>query len=648
MSNVWTSIACAVPRRQTRVSPLLQLFNGYAKSQSTRSFTQWSLSCHAARYDGKSCMTQKVTFSTSSCLAARPKKTASKQPVKGKAAPPLAQTKVDRVKTAAAASAAKLEPAPTIASHTEGLPDGEQLTWRDYDPEGGMPLPGGERSQAEINAIFNGEDVDVDTGNYILSVLHWRRMSGALIDVGLRFPRDIQVSKEQALQGLEYVRAQLPDVDEAGNGSLWAKEEEERLREEMQARAVKIGLYKPNEADLVQEEYDEIEESDQGTQEGRERTGASVLQATRQANENEYEQFKREQEEAKLKAQQNAVAAVRGPLELGGGVQQDVSSANVVPTVTYKDPRSGIVIRPPPSAAFLGKPREKPAYLKYYEEKATIIKDNVVPQMSTLARLGPSFLVLMLVLGGCWYLHENYTPPPTSARIWPDTPPAVATLGAITGLLATTFILGRLPPLWRTFNKYMTCSPAYPYPLSLIGACFRHDTVLHLTSNVITLWVFGLFLHEEVGRGTFLAIYLASGVTGTYASLVYNVLRKQWMVYVLGASNSVLGVTAAICTLRPTGSIEIFGYKIPVYAWMYLALISVTEVVAAVKALKTTIDHAGHVGGIIFGGASAFALRYEAAQRSPGGEESVTQMMRRDAKEVADELKREAKEADLA
>ncbi|KAF2214994.1 hypothetical protein CERZMDRAFT_36730 [Cercospora zeae-maydis SCOH1-5] len=489
-----------------------------------------------------------------------------------------------------------------------------------------MPLPGGDLLEPEINAIFGGKDVDVDTGNYILNVMHWRRQSGALIDVGLKFSGEIKVTKEQALRALEYVRSQLPDVDEAGNGAEWAKEEEERLRQELQARAVKLRLYKANEEDVAAEdEYEDIEESQQGTEFGRQKTGHSVLQATRKANEMEYEIFKREKEEARKQAELNAAAAQRGPVELLGGVQPGL----------------------PRQQAFLERPREKPAYIKYYEEKATIIKENVVPRMSTIARLGPSFLVLLLVLAGCWYLDQNYTPPPTPARLWPDTPPAVATLWGVTGLLVATFFLGRLPPLWRTFNKYMTCAPAYPYALSLIGACFRHDQFWHLTSNVITLWLFGLFLHEEVGRGTFLAIYLASGVTGTFTSLVYNVVRKQWTVYVLGASNSVLGVTAAICTLRPTGSIEIFGYKIPVYAWMYLALIGVTETAAAFKALKTTIDHAGHVGGMLFGGAAAFALRYYAAQNRSGGEQNVSQMVQKDAKEIADELKREAKEADL-
>ncbi|EME87376.1 uncharacterized protein MYCFIDRAFT_209496 [Pseudocercospora fijiensis CIRAD86] len=223
--------------------------------------------------------------------------------------------------------------------------------------------------------------------------------------------------------------------------------------------------------------------------------------------------------------------------------------------------------------------------------------------------------MLLAVLAGCYYLSENYTPPPKSARMFPDTPPAAATLYALTGILFASFIMGRIPPLWRSYSKYMTVVPAYPYALSIIGATFRHDTFKHLLSNVVSLWLFGLMLHDDVGRGTFLAIYLSSGVLGAYASLAYNVATKQWMAYVFGASGSVLGVAAAACTLHPNAKMHIFGYDIPISAWVFLALFGGLELSAAMSRMTTTIDHAGHLGGIVMGMAAAGALRAQ-QQRS--------------------------------
>lgn len=57
-------------------------------------------------------------------------------------------------------------------------------------------------------------------------------------------------------------------------------------------------------------------------------------------------------------------------------------------------------------------------------------------------------------------------------------------------------------------------------------------------------------VHEDVGRGTFLAVYLGSGVLGAYGSLLYNVLRQRWMYYIFGSSTAVFGTIAATCLLR--------------------------------------------------------------------------------------------------
>lgn len=227
-------------------------------------------------------------------------------------------------------------------------------------------------------------------------------------------------------------------------------------------------------------------------------------------------------------------------------------------------------------------------------------------------------MVLLLVLAASWYLSENYTPPPKAARIMQDTPPAVATIYALSGILLATFILGRLPPLWRTYSKYLTLVPAYPFAASLLGAAFRHDTLAHLGSNLIPLWLFGLMLHEDVGRGTFLAIFLASGAVGGFSSLMYNVLRQQWGVYIFGSSGCVLGVVAAACALRPNGTIKVAGYEIPIAAWVFLAIFTGAEAFAAVRGVKTVIDHAGHLGGIAAGFTGGMLLRQKAAKDQLG------------------------------
>jgi rhomboid-like protein len=597
MNNVWTAVAFRAPcvAKQIPRRPLLQLFNGYSRLRSTTRPRLHTLSQHL-RHDNfwKQC------FSSSAYLqkAARPKKKVQKPKSEVKRKDTTRSTTGPR-------NASKLEPATIVATHTEGqLQEEQPLTWRDYDPVGGMPLPGGELSQPQINGIFGNDDLDADTGNYVLSVLHWRRLSGALIDTGIEFPADSGVTSDQAFRGLEYVRSLDPAFNEQAAGQIWAEEESARLQDQLAERAVNLRLYKRDEEPEPPSET--VEVSDQGTAYGRERSQDSALIRLREANiaRNEAEEAKRmEKQERKETAQ---LALHRGPLQLSGGVQP--------PTETQLTPSGGITISRPQSKAWL-QPVERKAWVKYYEEHAMIIKENTVPQMSMLRRLGPAFIMLLVVLSLCTYLSDNYTPPPKSARIWPDTPPSVATLAGLTAVLCMSFIAGRMPPLWRTYGKYFTIIPAWPYAASLVGSIFRHDTLSHLAINTSALWLFGSLLHEDVGRGTFIAIFIASGAIGGYSSLVYQVMRQNWGVYIFGSSAAGLGVLAATSALRPNSTIKIWGYEVPIAAWVFLVLYGAGEVIAVVQRRNSGLDHVGHVGGMLGGAACALCLKMRLARQ---------------------------------
>lgn len=615
MNNVWTTIAtrtpCAV--RQSRSRPVFELFNGYAKRYNSRWMHPGSREPRIRNVAGLKANIENHSrcFSTSNILCDR------------RRGPPAVKGWKSRDGVGRKFEDANVQEPQRAASHTEGLDPSEQdegLTWRDYDPAGGMPLPNGELSQAEINAVFGAEELDANTGNYILNVMHWRRLSGALIDLQLSFPKNSGVTREQAIRGLQYLRQEMPEVDEEANGRQWAEEENERLQQELRERAVKLKLYRPEELE-TQEDEPLPPESDQGTEDGRRRNEESVLQTVRQVNEAKWEKEQAEKKVAEEKAELAALQSRRGPLELGAGVQPDTQMILYGP--------GGISISAPQTKAWL-QPVERKPWVKYYEERAQIIKENVVPNLSLLRRLGPSFLLLLATLWFANFLSENYTPPPKEARMWPDYPPSVATLTALTAALGVFFIANRMPPLWRTFSKYFTLVPAYPYAASILGSTLRHDTLTHLATNTATLWLMGLLLHEYVGRGTFLAVFLATSATGGFASLGYHVLRQSWGTYIFGCSNAVLGVVGAVCTLHPHGKVEVMGYQIPVAAWVYLVIWGGLEMVAAVKAPKLGVDHAGHIGGLLGGFLCGMWLRMKARR-----EESSLD----DRKEVQGEVK---------
>ena len=602
MNNVWTSIACKAPcaARQVSRKPLLRLFNGYARSiagQHGRS---------VARGDTVRSTLPKVQsngFTTSCILSAKGRKAGMKAPKSKPTPPSKPQSSTLQAADRGLSHAGMVDDAST-SSHALTLEDAqESLTWRDYDPTGGMPLPSGELDQPNINKLFGSEGLDADTGNYILSVMYWRRQSGALIDEGLDFPSNSGVTREQALQGLEYIRALEPEFDEEAAGQTWANEETLRLQETLRDRAVKIGLYKPEEADDVGAEAGGIaEQSDQGTDYGRERNRDSQLMKLRQENIRKQEQEVKEREAKQAVDELAAINKHRGPLELGGGVQP--------PTGIVKYTPHGIDVRPKLNTWI--QPVERKDWVKKYEKEAEIYADGKLPELSLVQYLGPSFAFMLLVLSLAYYTSENYTPPPQSARMYPDTPPAVVTVAALTGALAAGFFLARLPPLWKITNKYFTIVPAYPSPVSIVGAAFRHQPLSHLLTNGISLIFFGLSLHEDVGRGTFLAVFFASGAVGGFSALAYNVLRKNFTTYIFGSSSCVLGVAAAAIVVRPERKLKVAGYEVPIAMWLLLAGYGTLQVVAAARGLMPGIDHAGHIGGIITGIMSAAWIRRKA------------------------------------
>jgi rhomboid-like protein len=606
MSHVWTSIAFSSPCRQARAKPLRKLFTGYARSQTAR----YGSTCvqhrpQPARELPVRRGDQQRLFSTTPFFAqkgAAPRRS----PPPPKADPPVRLSKasdsakeeqeegidvvVNRAESEAAKAAdlgRKKVPSQDTSQAKPDRPlelETEELTWRDFDPAGGMPLPNDDADlpQDKINEIFGKEQLDVETGNYVLRVLHWRRMSGALIDVGLQFPKDTGVTQVHAEKGLVYVRSLLPDFDEVAAGAVWAEEETERQREELRARAVKLGIYKDDAEPQAEEEVED--EPQQGTKE-------SQLQRIRRQNEQQWEKEKAEAQAKKEREELAAMQKQRGPLELSAGVQ----------------PTAALTKSERPKLSKLERAVHRSEWEKY-EEQAYTIKDNVLPDVPSTRRLGPSFAVLVATLAGCYFFAEYYTPPPKSARLWPDTPPTVATLGALTGLFLTTFVLARFPPAWKFVNKYLTIVPANPYSISILGATFRHDEALHLLFNMGFFWYFGLKFHEDVGRGNFLALFFASSAMGGFSSLAYHVLQKRWTVYMFGCSASVWAILSAWCTMRSNGEVRGFGTEMPGATWILLAVSALWQAVALRRGVSTNVDHVGHLSGIITGVAAGLWL----------------------------------------
>jgi membrane associated rhomboid family serine protease len=128
----------------------------------------------------------------------------------------------------------------------------------------------------------------------------------------------------------------------------------------------------------------------------------------------------------------------------------------------------------------------------------------------------------------------------------------------------------------------------------LITAMFLHYGVLHLLLNMWALWVLGRSLETALGPLRFAALYLVAGLGGNVAAYLFSAPNAA----TAGASTAIFGLFAAIFVImrrlgRDTSAV------IPILVINLIFTFTVPS-----------ISIAGHLGGLVTGGALALVLAY--------------------------------------
>lgn len=451
------------------------------------------------------------------------------------------------------------------------LTDFEQLP-SNYKDAHGLKFRAKPFTEKEAYTVF-GKGIDASSANRLLRVLHGRRVAGTLEDPDA--PTILNAYEVRAKKiGLAWLREHVP-VDEARNYGMRAVEELTQMEDELVEDTEKLGLPNSKKIGPGQSVY-----------------GESAFDAIRKRNE-ELAAAREAQAEAKRKKQADEIRHNTGTLE-------PMSASRRVE-----------LAKPPMNER-----------LKYYIERSKVLP-NTPPEMHWYQRLGPSALLVFGVLGLCYIFPLIYTPPTNSQRMFPDIPPAAATVFGLIMANTAVFILWRFPPAFRMLNMYFITVPGYPRALSLLGNIFSHQTVSHLSVNMLILYFMGIKLHDEVGRANFLSIYLATGALGSFTSLSYHVLRNNFVTSSLGASGALCGIIGAYLWLNKNDPVSIFGYLLPgewtfnMPRWFPLSCFIMMEVYAIIRTRKapSTMDHWAHIGGYASGIAAAQGLINRREQR---------------------------------
>lgn len=441
----------------------------------------------------------------------------------------------------------------TVIVHYVDLPP-------NYTDEEGLQFLRRDLDANEVVSIF-GPGMSTLAANQLLRILHGRRVAGTLDDPSVQINTRKFTKQEQKI-ALDYLRKNIP-VDEIVNAGLRAEDElaalEGREVEESEVRKPSPLIYKPVEAEIEK------------TKPKPSPYGDSVFDKIRARNVARIEEEMRVKEELERKKEEELAKLTPGEL----------------------------------AKLEEGKTRVVSARMKEFLEKGTSDLEEP-PEMKNWERILPSAVVVLLGVGFLVAYSEFYRPPKRKDRLWPDIPPAAATIIALAGLNLVVYSLWKIPHLWGFLNRYLLVVPATPKPISILGAMFSHQKLaIHLAPNMLALWFFGTALHDDIGRGNFLATYLGTGALSGLLSMSTYILRNQFYVSSLGASGALYGICAAYFWLHRFEDFRLFGLPpepmngIPGLAFLGLAV--GINVLGVFRLAVHNIDVVSHLSGAAFG-----------------------------------------------
>lgn len=139
----------------------------------------------------------------------------------------------------------------------------------------------------------------------------------------------------------------------------------------------------------------------------------------------------------------------------------------------------------------------------------------------------------------------------------------------------------------------------------LLSNLFLHGGWMHIIGNMWYLWIFGDNVEDWLGRVSFIAFFL---VTGLIANISHILLDPFSSIPVIGASGAISGVLGAYLILYPTAKIKtlvpifIFLQIFEVPAMLFLGLWFFLQLKSgALASAGSNIAWWAHIGGFLAG-----------------------------------------------
>ncbi|MCU0965757.1 MAG: rhomboid family intramembrane serine protease [Burkholderiaceae bacterium] len=137
------------------------------------------------------------------------------------------------------------------------------------------------------------------------------------------------------------------------------------------------------------------------------------------------------------------------------------------------------------------------------------------------------------------------------------------------------------------------------WPWQMLSYGFLHGDLLHLSFNMLGLWMFGSELERLWGRHRYWQFLLASLLAAAVTQLIVTWLTRS-MVPTVGASGALFGLLLAFGMLFPNRIIVPLIPPIPMKARTFVIVFGVLELVLGLYG-RSGIAHFAHLGGMLGG-----------------------------------------------
>lgn len=126
----------------------------------------------------------------------------------------------------------------------------------------------------------------------------------------------------------------------------------------------------------------------------------------------------------------------------------------------------------------------------------------------------------------------------------------------------------------------------------IFSAMFLHASLLHIGSNMLVLFLFGVQAERSFGSFKFLLIYFLSGIAGGLLTQFSNPISIS-----VGASGAIFGLLGALLSYSIVNYINHSYYSLNIKTYLLMIILNLYSGV-----VDKTINMNDHVGGLIAGG----------------------------------------------